>query len=613
MPVIQFKGKTAVETYHHTVAHHTLDFSVKLSVLDKGEKPNLEGNLIIEGDNLLALKALLPTHAGKIKCIYIDPPYNTGDEGWVYNDNLTQPQFKEWIGQTVGKEGEDATRHDKWCCMMYPRLQLLKELLSDAGAIVIHIDENEIANLEKLLDEIFGEENFLGTIIWDKRNPKGDAQGVASQHESILVVAKNKEAFFASPALSRSKRNAKAILNKAKELFGQIGKKGLPCDLQELNRKYKFPSELVQKYSKTKTLEDINEEFTAWLKKQEFSGGEMAYDQIDGDGDVYQSVSMAWPNKKEAPAEYFRPLIHPRTKKPCPVPRRGWRSPPVTMNKLLENGEILFGSDESTQPRRKYLLKNNTTENVPSLLYFGGSDDDLLEAMGISFDNPKPIEVAKELIRSIASPKQDIVLDSCAGSGTAAQAVLELNKEDGGNRKFILVQQAYDTKENEKEKFNICEKITAERVRRVIHGYSYTTAVGKKEKVEGLGGSFTYAHVGKPLFGEYHNFGKELPSYEDLAKYVFYTETSQEFDRKALDEKTGKIGERGGVSYYLLYSPNGSKGRALDMDWLGSLKDKNKNLVVYCEKLWAHRSDLAEYERKAGRNVRVMTVPMQLK
>jgi hypothetical protein len=125
MPVLQFKGKTAVENYHYVVPHYTLDFDPKLSVLGKGEKPSLDGNLIIEGDNLLALKALLPTHAGRIKCIYIDPPYNTGNEGWVYNDKLNQPQFKEWIGQTVGKEGEDATRHDKWCCMMYPRLQLL--------------------------------------------------------------------------------------------------------------------------------------------------------------------------------------------------------------------------------------------------------------------------------------------------------------------------------------------------------------------------------------------------------------------------------------------------------------------------------------------------------
>ncbi|HEV7796923.1 MAG TPA: site-specific DNA-methyltransferase [Pyrinomonadaceae bacterium] len=166
MPVIQFKGKTAIESYHHTVPHHTLEFDPKLSVLPKGEKPSLDGNLIIEGDNLLALKALLPTHAERIKCIYIDPPYNTGNEGWVYNDNLTQPQFKEWIGKTVGKEGEDFTRHDKWCCMMYPRLQLLKNLLREDGAIFVSIGDAEVADLRMLMDEIFGENNFLSTIIW---------------------------------------------------------------------------------------------------------------------------------------------------------------------------------------------------------------------------------------------------------------------------------------------------------------------------------------------------------------------------------------------------------------------------------------------------------------
>src|SRR3989337_2502699 len=183
MPVLQFKGKSAIESYHHTVPHHTLEFDPKLSVLGKGGKPQLEGNLIIEGDNLIALKALLPTHAGRIKCIYIDPPYNTGNEGCVYNDNLTQPQFKEWIGQTVGKEGEDATRHDKWCCMMYPRLQLLKELLRDHGAVFISIDDNESANLRMLMDEVFGEENRVTSIARQTRiSPDNDEKFITATH-----------------------------------------------------------------------------------------------------------------------------------------------------------------------------------------------------------------------------------------------------------------------------------------------------------------------------------------------------------------------------------------------------------------------------------------------
>lgn len=194
MPVLQFKGKTAIECYHHTVPHYTLEFDAKLSTLGKDQKSGLDGNLIIEGDNLIALKALLPTHAGRIKCIYIDPPYNTGNEGWVYNDNLTQPQFKEWIGQTVGKEGEDATRHDKWCCMMYPRLQILKELLRDDGAIFISIDDNEVASLRMLMDEIFGENNFVATITWQNvYTVKNSARYLSDMHDFVILYTKQKE------------------------------------------------------------------------------------------------------------------------------------------------------------------------------------------------------------------------------------------------------------------------------------------------------------------------------------------------------------------------------------------------------------------------------------
>ncbi len=193
MPVLQFKGKTAIESYHYTVSHHILEFNAGLSVLHKGEKPRLDGNVIIEGDNLLALKALLPTHIGQIKCVYIDPPYNTGNEGWVYNDNLTQPQFKDWIGQTVGKEGEDASRHDKWCCMMYPRLQLLKELLRDDGAIFVSIGENEIAHLRMMMDEIFLTDIPLATFVWKRRSPSGMRDDpVSVDHEYVLMYAKDR-------------------------------------------------------------------------------------------------------------------------------------------------------------------------------------------------------------------------------------------------------------------------------------------------------------------------------------------------------------------------------------------------------------------------------------
>ena len=192
---------------------------------------------------------------------------------------------------------------------------------------------------------------------------------------------------------------------------------------------------------------------------------------------------------------------------------------------------------------------------------------------------------------------------------------MKLNKEDGGNRVSFSCNFPTIRRNNEKDKFNICEKITAERVRRVNQGYTYTRPKGKKEKVEGLGGSFTYARVGKPLFGEYRDWGKQLPGYEDLAKYIFYTETSRDFDRKAMNEKTGKIGEHHGTSYYLLYTPDGQEDRRLDMEWLKGLDktEKNRNLVVYCEKIWVHRDDLAKFEQETKRTVRPMIVPFNLK
>jgi adenine-specific DNA-methyltransferase len=202
------------------------------------------------------------------------------------------------------------------------------------------------------------------------------------------------------------------------------------------------------------------------MKKQEFSGGELAYNQIDDNGDVFRPVSMAWPNKKKAPDDYFVPLIHPISGKPCPIPERGWRNPTATMRALLEAGEILFGVDETTQPNRKYLLKNNMYENVSSLLYFGGSDDDLLNSMKIHFDNPKPLQVARKMIQAVTK-ENDLILDFFAGSGTTAHAVINLNMEDGGNRKFILVQLPEPTPEDSlarKSGFEKISDITASRI-----------------------------------------------------------------------------------------------------------------------------------------------------
>jgi DNA modification methylase len=576
MPSIQFKGKSVIERYHHTVPHHRLEFDAKLSLLPKGEKPSLSGNLIIEGDNLLALKALLPTHAGKIKCIYIDPPYNTGEEEWVFNDNLTQPQFKEWIGETVGKEGEDATRHDKWCCMMYPRLMLLKELLNDEGSLFVSIDDNEAGTLRFLLDEIFRVDKPLATFVWKRRSATGmRGDPVSVDHEYVYLYAKDPT---------------------------RVSLTGL------LRSEADYP------------LEDQGRRFAS----------------------TDLTIGMT---EEDRPNQAFT-IQNPRTGKKYPHnPDRVWRFEPEAMKTVIKQNLVIWPDEqpgEMERPRYKTYFDpkqpkikpvSSWIESTAASAQNSEEDEDLVTiSSGLNseggrilkrilgekrFSYPKPPSLLRSLIR-IATSADDIVLDSFAGSGTTAQAVLDLNAADKQRRKFILVQLKHDTKEQEKEEFNVCARVAAARVRNLMTGYTYTTNEGKKVKVDGVGGSFNYSRIGDPLFGEYRDLGQKLPKFEDLAKYIFYTETSRECDLKQIDEKTGFIGSTeaaGGTSYYLFYTPNNKEDRELSTKTLDVLlkKDKNRTWVIYCEKIWLHADTLRKFEKDTGKRVRPMLVPFNLK
>jgi DNA modification methylase len=548
VPIIQFKGKTAIESYHRVVPHHTLVIDRKLSL---AKKPSLDGNLIIEGDNLVALKSLLPTHAGRIKCIYIDPPYNTGNEGWIYNDNLTQPQFKEWIGNAVGKEGEDACRHDKWCCMMYPRLQLLKELLRDDGAIFVSIDDNEVHHLRMLMDEIFGQENFVATIIWHKMDsPKNTAVHFSEDHDYIVVYAKS-GVNWSPNLLERNEEMIARYKNPDNDPRG-------PWLLSDLAARNPYSAGLYAITLPSGKIIPGPPSGSYWRVSRE------KFDELDRDKRIWWGKGDVRPGIKRFLSEVREGI----------VPQTIWSWQDV-------------GSTRNAKQDLSQLLDKQSGEDI--------------------FTTPKPVELLRRIAR-LAADKDSVILDSFAGTGTTAHAVLDLNKEDGGNRKFILVQQAFDTKENEKEKFNICEKITAERVRRVSKGYSYKTQTGKTEKVEGLDGEFAYVRVGEKLMGEYRQFGDKLPDYEQVARYVYFTETSQNFDAAKVNKTTGKIGEWQGTSYYLLYSPEKKEARALDVEFLEKLKDKNLRKVIYCEKVWVHREDLGKFG-----DVRPMLVPFNLK
>ena len=552
MPVLTFKGKTAVENYHHTVPHPVLELDPKLSVLGKGEKPSLDGNLIIEGDNLLALKALLPTHAGRVKCIYIDPPYNTGNEGWVYNDNLTQPQFKEWIGQVVGKEGEDACRHDKWCCMMYPRLQLLRELLREDGVLLVSIDDTELASLLAMVFEIFGGENHLGTLVWRARNfpDTRPTTGLSTDHEYVVVVGKGPDA--------------------------------------------------------------------RWLGKRR---SETKYDNPDKDPrGAWTSCSLLGKATRDQGPNLHYTLVDPASGlRYEPKPETGWICGPTEMDRKVREARILWPKKPTGRPREKVFLAElkSGVLGFPSIIdgiYTSDGTEELRRVFGEQrFAFPKPSALVQELIAQVAEG-DDLVLDSFAGSGTTGHAVLGLNAADDGKRRFVLVQLPDDATHGERD-INLCEEITAKRVSLVARGYSYRDDAGTRQKVAGLGGSFGYARIGAPLLGENRMWGETLPKPLDLARYIFYTETSREFDPKGLDEKSGKIGEHAGVSYYLLYTPERDKSMALDKDALERLKkDKNRRKVVYCEKVWVHREDLADPKFRAEfGEIRPMVLPFQVR
>ncbi len=598
MPTLQFKGKSVIETYHHSVPHHRLEFDPKLSLLPKGEKPGLDGNLIIEGDNLLALKALLPTHAGKVKCIYIDPPYNTGNEGWVYNDNLTQPQFKEWIGATVGKEGEDATRHDKWCCMMYPRLTLLKELLRDDGVILISIDDFEFHTLRCLMDEIFGYSNLIATLVWEKGR-KNDARLFSVGHEYMLIFAKSLELLRGQGVVWReTKPGAEELWAEYSMLSARHGEDHVAIE-KALRAWHK---DLPEKHAAKKLGRWLHVDSWGPWRDRDISW-------IGGGGPRYD-------------------VPHPVTGKPCKVPDRGWGfATSDAFQRQIELDLIVFRKDHTEPPMLKRHLRPRVEELkedeeidgdvdaeadlglqvMPSVIYkqSQAAVKYLRELLGQnSFDNPKDFTVLARLI-AYCTDRDDVVLDSFGGSGSLGQAVLEANKKDKGVRRFVLVQQPYDTKKDHQTKRNICRTVMFPRLQ-------------KAAKLEGYALSLTYAHVGEPLFSEYRDLGEKLPAFEDLAKYIFYTETSREFDAKKMNEETGFIASTnaaGGTSYYLLYTPNQREDRELSNETLKRLleQDHNRNWVVYCERIWIHPEELSKFQTDHGKRVRPMLVPFHLK
>lgn len=442
-------------------------------------------NLYIEGDNLEVLKLLQTAYYRKVKMIYIDPPYNTGND-FVYEDNFADPmaRYKEVTRQTTKSNPETMGRyHTNWLNMMYPRLRLAANLLRDDGVIFISIDDNEVFNLKKICDEVFGEENFVDSITWNTRIPKNDNKGLGNIHQFILVYVK-------SSSIDRKFTMPKDGLEEVFELLDKLKKQHMP-------------------------IPEAEEELKKFYAKKGFDRGITLYNSLDENYQPWGKINMSWPN-----GDTFGPkfdVYHPATKKPTKVPDRGWRWNKETFNNHLDYnnviarydgsyicGDIWFAKDETTQPSSiKYLkdVSKMLLRTIISLKSDGGVELEDIFGEKSYFSNPKPTSLLTLLINSIEE-KDCIVLDFFSGSATTAHAVMQLNAEDGGNRQFIMVQlpEVCDEKsEAYKAGYkNICE-IGKERIRRA--GAKILTEVGEQNKQIQIGGEEkTLPDVGFKVF-----------------------------------------------------------------------------------------------------------------
>ncbi len=376
MPTLDWIGKKAVVNHHREVPFHLLKCNDELSVGDPGS-----GNLLVQGDNLVALKALLPYYAGQVKCVYIDPPYNTGNEGWIYNDNVNSPEMREWLGKAVGKEGETLDRHDRWLCMMYPRLSLLREFLREDGAIFISIDDNEVHLLRMIMDEIFGSRNFVTALIWQKiYTVKNSARHFSEMHDYVLIYAKN---------LNKWNRN---LLPRSEELNDSYNN---PDDdsrgpwttnaIQARN----FYSQGTYEITSPKGKSFYPPTGTYWRISRE------SFDELNRDGRI-------WWGKNGTST--------PRIKKFLSEVKQG-----------VVPATIWFHNDAGQNAEAKAEVR------------------ELLSESSDMFITPKPTKLIRRIL-DVATDKDSLILDSFAGSGTTGHAVLAHNSADGGNRRFILVE-----------------------------------------------------------------------------------------------------------------------------------------------------------------------------
>ena len=541
MPTLTWIGKEKVVNHHLDVPFRVLDRQYTF-----GDTPD-SGNKIIHGDNLEALKALLPEYEGQIKCIYIDPPYNTGNEKWVYNDNVNDPHIRKWLGQVVGSEMDDLTRHDKWLCMMYPRLVLLQKLLKDDGAIFISIDDNELYFLKCICDEIFGKANYLCSICIKNDSRARPYNSISVTHEYLLVYTGAN--FIANSLHDKSKKF------QYKDEFGGY-------DLYELrNRNSDFNSD-----------NRPNLYYPFWVNpNNEIEKSLFEIDLVEHEGWIKfypqesQGIKTVWRWGKEKAQENLNTVIFGRKAVGGWQVVKKYRDDIYALPSVWDDADV--SSDRGTLTMKKFFNNKRV------------------------FAFPKSPELIQRCLQ-LASDPDSIILDSFAGSGTTAHAVLNLNKQDGGNRKFILV-----------ELGDYAENITAERVRRVMSGYGEG-----KNAVEGTGGSFDFYELGDTLFDPKTENLNDNADTEQIRQYVWYSETHAPYIAPTAEHHPYWLGTDQRTNYYFYYIKG--EETCLSWDFLRTLTPERDKAEMYI--IYADRCVLTENEMQKL-NIRFKKIPRDIK
>ena len=561
MPTLEWIGKDKVVNHHQEVPYRVLERQYSYDEAGQHAEDNGSENMIIHGDNLEALKALLPRYEGKVKCIYIDPPYNTGNEGWVYNDNVNDPKIKKWLGEVVGKEGEDLSRHDKWLCMMYPRLKLLQRLLAEDGAIFISIDDNECSNLKLICDEIFGRRCFITDAVWrSSDNSNNNALKFSEDFNHTLIYGK-------LPSWK-------------------------PNFIDDLSKRTHFKN-------------PDNDPRGPWFDGNPVNNPgwrpNLQFDITTPNGNIIKH------------------------------PENGRRRSMDTIQDKLKTGELRFSDDQTRLIRRTYLyeMEGLTPSNLWIDLDITGHTrrakydlKKIFPEIKVTdlFSTPKPTLLINYILQ-LASDPNAIVLDSFAGSGTTAHAVLNMNKADGGHRKFILV-----------EMMDYADSITAERVKRVISGYKAdretvlydeeitvknlaqgatmleeakaiakeakrnhssvkspkiekghlrVVAVDKsKDMVDGLGGNFSYYELGPVLLLPDGNLNEEVGP-QKIREYVYYMETKEPLSAEQPKDEPYFMGLCRNTAYYFYYEQESVT--TLDHAFLATIQTKAEGYTIYAD------------------------------